>query len=201
MRLPHLETERLLIRPLTIDDLAAVVQLLDVELAEADFGSEKPASQAERAAWLQWTVLNYEQLARLYQPPYGERAVTLRTTGQLIGLVGYVPCLAPFDQYAALRPAGAQPTRLSTPEFGLYYALAPAFQRQGYAAEAAGAMIRYAFNALQLRRIIATTSYDNAASIGVMRKLGMRVERNPYPDPPWLQIVGVLNNPASQGAT
>jgi RimJ/RimL family protein N-acetyltransferase len=199
MRLPRLETERLLIRPLTMDDLAAVFQLLDVELADADFGSEKPASQAERAEHLQWTVLNYEQLARLYQPPYGERAVTLRTTGQLIGLVGYVPCLAPFDQYDALRPAGA-PTRLSSPEFGLYYALAPAFQRQGYATEAAGAMIRYAFTELKLRRIIATTTYDNAASIGVMRKLGMRIERNPYPDPPWLQIVGALDNPASRDA-
>jgi hypothetical protein len=30
-----------------------------------------------------------------------------------------------------------------------------------------------------------------------MRKLGMRIERNPYPDPFWLQIVGVLANPAA----
>jgi hypothetical protein len=28
----------------------------------------------------------------------------------------------------------------------------------------------------------------------VMRKLGMRIERNPLPEPPWLQIVGVLDN-------
>lgn len=197
MHLPPLETERLLIRPLTMDDLPAIFQLLDVELAETDFGSEKLNSPDERADWLQWTVRNYEQLARLYQPPYGERAVVLKATSQLIGAVGYVPCLAPFGQYAALRPAGAPPSRLSSTEFGLYYALAPAFQRQGYASEAVGALIRYAFTELRLVRIIATTTDDNAASIAVMRKLGMRVERNPFPDPPWLQIVGVLDNPAA----
>jgi hypothetical protein len=28
----------------------------------------------------------------------------------------------------------------------------------------------------------------------VMRKLGMWVEKNPRPEPPWLQVVGVLEN-------
>jgi hypothetical protein len=28
----------------------------------------------------------------------------------------------------------------------------------------------------------------------VMRKLGMTLARNPFPDPPWLQVVGVLQN-------
>jgi [ribosomal protein S5]-alanine N-acetyltransferase len=45
-----------------------------------------------------------------------------------------------------------------------------------------------------LRRVVATTTYDNEASMGVMRKLGMRIERNPFPDPPWLQVVGILEN-------
>ena len=43
-----------------------------------------------------------------------------------------------------------------------------------------------------MNRIVATTSYDNLASIAVMRKLSMRIERNPLPDPPWLQVVGML---------
>jgi hypothetical protein len=30
--------------------------------------------------------------------------------------------------------------------------------------------------------------------MGVMRKLGMHLERNPYPEPPWLQVVGVIEN-------
>ena len=60
-------------------------------------------------------------------------------------------------------------------------------------------MIDYAFNALTLKRIVATTTYDNAASMGVMRKLGMRVERNPRSDPPWFQVVGILENTVDSG--
>ena len=44
----------------------------------------------------------------------------------------------------------------------------------------------------RLRRVIAETDEVNAASIGVMRKLGMRIERNAIGEPPWLQVVGVL---------
>ena len=56
-------------------------------------------------------------------------------------------------------------------------------------------MVEYAFVQMQVKRVVATTTYENAASVGVMRKLGMRVERNPFPDPPWLQFVGLLENP------
>lgn len=198
MRMPILETERLLVRPLTLDDLPAVIQLLDVELHEANLGSAPVTSRAEREQWLRWTVLNYEQLARLYQPPYGERAVVLKASGALIGAVGYVPCLAPFGQLAALRPPGTAATRRYSTELGLFYALRPAYQRQGYTTEAVRALIRYAFEQLLLTRIVATTTDDNAASIAVMRKLGMRVERNPFPEPPWLQIVGVLEHSAHE---
>ncbi len=55
-------------------------------------------------------------------------------------------------------------------------------------------MVHYAFRHLRLKRIVATTTYDNTASLGVMRKLGMRVEKNPHLEPPWLQVVGVLEN-------
>ena len=52
------------------------------------------------------------------------------------------------------------------------------------------------FETMNLGRIIATTEFENTASMAVMGKLGMRIERNPAPDPPWLQVVGVLENPA-----
>ena len=78
----------------------------------------------------------------------------------------------------------------------MFYAISPAHQRRGYASEAARALVDYAFQRLNLKRVVATTNYDNAASIGVMRKLGMWVEKNPRPEPPWLQVVGVLENNA-----
>jgi ribosomal-protein-alanine N-acetyltransferase len=45
-----------------------------------------------------------------------------------------------------------------------------------------------------LRRVVAMTTYDNVASMGVMRKLGMRIERNPLDDPVWFQVVGMVEN-------
>jgi RimJ/RimL family protein N-acetyltransferase len=194
-RMPSLETARLLIRPFEIGDLDAIHQILDVELSDADFGSEGAQSLEQRRRWLQWAVMNYDQLAWLYQPPYGDRAIVLKQTGELIGAVGYVPCLAPFGLLPAFASAVDETSKhLAVAEVGLYYALAPAYQRQGYTSEAAAAMVEYAFRTMQLRRIVATTTYDNAASMGVMRRLGMQIEKNPYPDPPWLQVVGVLEN-------
>ena len=187
-----LETERLIVQPFAMDDLQDIHRILDVELAEVNWGHDETKAIDERRQWLQWTVMNYDQLTKLYQPPYGERAIVLKQTGQLIGAIGFVPCLAPFGQLPSLR--SAEGLSLYTTELGLYYALSPAYHRQGYATEAARAMTDYAFDILKLKRIVATTTYDNAASMGVMRKLGMRIERNPLSAPPWFQVVGILEN-------
>lgn len=196
MRMPELETQRLRIRELQRDDLERVHQLLDVELEAVDFGSEGPRNRADRAVWLAWTIVGYEQQARLNQPPYGERAVLDKATNELVGLVGLVPCLAPFEQLPGLTPPGQfGPAPASyTPEIGLYYAMTPRQQQQGFAAEASRALIRYGFEQLRLKRIVATTTRENTASIGVMSKLGMKVIHNPLSEPPWLQVVGVLDN-------
>ncbi len=90
-------------------------------------------------------------------------------------------------------------SRLNTPEVGLYHALGTARQGKGYATEAASALASYAFETIRLRRIVATTTYDNSASIAVMRRLGMHIECNPYPEPSWMQVVGILENPLSEG--
>ena len=55
-------------------------------------------------------------------------------------------------------------------------------------------MIDDAFTRLRLKRIIATTEYDNHASQVVMHKLGMRLEHNLPPEPHWLQVVEILEN-------
>jgi RimJ/RimL family protein N-acetyltransferase len=195
LEMPVLETQRLRIRPFMMDDLPDVHRLLDVELHDADLHTDEMETLAERAQWLQWTVLNYVQLAKLFQPPYGDRAVTLRSTGQLVGACGFVPCLNAFGQLPSFAAGECSEERgRYSAEFGLFYAISPAHQRRGYATEAAQALVDYAFRQLHLKRVVATTDCDNSASIGVMRKLGMRVEKNPYPDPPWLQVVGVVEN-------
>ncbi len=190
MQMPNLQTDRLVIRPFCADDLEAAFRILDVELADANTGTDGAQSREQRRAWLEWSVMNYEQLAYMHQPPLGDRAIELRSSGELIGACGYNPALGPY----ALLPgfaAGAGDPRRFTLEIGLYWAISPAHQRQGYASEAARALIDYAFAQLNLQRIVATTAYDNAASIAVMRKAGMRIEQNPDTEPPWFQVVGI----------
>jgi [ribosomal protein S5]-alanine N-acetyltransferase len=194
MKLPPLETPRLLIRPYTLADLEDVHRLLDQELSSAATGADRAESLDARRSWLEWTVLSYEELARLHQPPYGDRAVVLRGTGELVGQAGFVPCLNVFGQLPSLAPAGEEGEGLYSTEFGLFWAVRPAFRNQGIASEAAAALVGFAFETLRLSRVVATTTYGNAASRRVMEKLGMRIETNPRPDPPWLQVVGILEN-------
>src|SRR5439155_21972537 len=113
----------------------------------------------------------------------------------VIGACGFVPSFGPFGQLPSGKATNQQAeVHFNSPEFGLYYALSPSYQRQGYATEATRALIDYAFTQLSLKRIVATTTYGNVASMGVMRKVGMRIEKNPFPDPPWFQVVGILEN-------
>lgn len=186
-----------MIRPFTRDDLDAVHQLLDVELADINFGTEGAKARAERERWLTWTLLGYEESAKLNQPPYSDRAVVRKQTGAVIGAIGLVPCIDAFGLLPGFAPSkSGPPSRATSAEVGLFYAISLAHQRQGYAVEAAQALVDFAFRELGLGRLVAATEHDNAASIAVMRKLGMRIERNPFPEPPWLQVVGVLERAA-----
>ena len=56
---------------------------------------------------------------------------------------------------------------------------------------------RFGFGQLNLKRIIATTEFDNDRSIRMMERLGMSVARNESGEPPWFQVVGALTNPGA----
>jgi RimJ/RimL family protein N-acetyltransferase len=191
--IPILESERLRLRPFLPADLP---YLFAIKQSIGWVDAEKTAEQQllAEADYLEWCVRNERQLATLDQPPYGDRAVVLKDNNQLIGSVGLVPCV---DVYGQLPGLGGQANALATAEVGLLWLIAEAHQGQGYASEAAQTLIDYAFGAMRLQRLIATTEYDNLASQAVMRKLGMTIEHNPFPDPPWLQVVGILPNSQS----
>ncbi len=189
--MPVLETERLRIRPFQVEDLYDLHHLMrDIEWADM---AQTPAEQVEqRRQFLEWASRNHLELAKQYQPPYGDRAVVLKETESLIGVGGLVPCV---DVYEQMPYFGNQQNALATAEVGLMWAISPQHQGKGYATELAQALIRYAFQGMRLKRVIATTTYENLASQGVMRKVGMTIEQNPYPEPAWLQVVGFLPNP------
>jgi RimJ/RimL family protein N-acetyltransferase len=176
MVLAVVRTPRLAIRPLNEADRDACRSVLALSDEDA-FGR-----------WFTWAVAAPAALADLHQPPYGERAVILEETSELIGLVGLVPLLGPFSQLDGSPPGGPW-----TPELGLYWALASHRRGHGYATEAAAALSRALFTALNPERLMAATEHSNTPSQAVMRRLGMRMLMNPHPEPAWLQVVGVLD--------
>jgi ribosomal-protein-alanine N-acetyltransferase len=187
-KLDILETERLIIRPFAPDDLDDVHRVLNEAFGEADY--------AARREWLAWSVMNSTVLERLYQPPYGDRAVVLKTSNTLIGSVGLVPICGPFDKLPYFHArSSTPPSGLLTAEMGLFWALGADYRGQCYATEAGRALIAYVFDELGWKRVIATTEYANAPSVVVMKRLGMTIERNPDPTPEWFQVVGILENP------
>ncbi len=187
--MPVLHTERLEIRPLRADDLADCHQLYkDIDWNPS--GLSDAECLERRRSWLDWSIANERELARLNQPPMGERVVTDRAAGVFVGLVGLNPSLSPFGQLPSF---GATENAPSTLEIGLFWAISPSRQGAGLATEAARAVIDYMFTERRLARIVATSENDNHTSIGVMRRLGMTVETNPFPDPFYFETVGVLN--------
>jgi [ribosomal protein S5]-alanine N-acetyltransferase len=60
----------------------------------------------------------------------------------------------------------------------LGFAFLPRFRAQGYAYEAAAATLEYGRRKLGLSRIVAIVSPENHPSIQLLRKLGLRFERN-----------------------
>lgn len=85
-------------------------------------------------------------------------AVVRPETGQLIGNAGI----------------RRDPQRPWEAELG--YELAPDHWGRGYATEAAGALLAFAFGALRLHRVVAHCVADNAASARVLAKLGFQLE-------------------------
>ena len=179
--MPTLQTQRLTIRPFRADELDAVYHLFDEAIYPPG------VSRAQRAEWLYWAAANPRGLETVGQPPYGDRAVTLKD-GALVGSVGIVPIVSRIPV-----ELGGQGDRAQA-EVGLYWAIHPDHRRRGYAAEAARALVEHMFSVENLWRIIAQTSGENLASQAVMRALGMQVHQVKDPIPAWNDIIGVLEN-------
>lgn len=180
-----IHTERLHIRYYTEADLESRYQLVTQA-----FESETTHEQVQ--SWLTWTIANYQELARLYQPPYGDYAIARKDNDAVIGSVGIVQSVVPWG---VLQGQTSDEPHLISPEFGLYWGVLPAHQRNGYATEAGRAIINYLFNDWNIKQVVATTEHDNLASQKTMEKLGMTLYRNTTGKPFWCEVVGLLNHP------
>jgi RimJ/RimL family protein N-acetyltransferase len=166
-----LETERLLLRRLTPDDLENLVELdSDPEVMRHLNGGEPTPREVMRQELLP-AFLRYDD--RL--PGFGMFAAIERSSEDFLGWFG-------------LRPVQGDARRVS-----LGYRLRRAAWGRGYATEGARALIRLGFTELGVHRVIATTYQDNVASQRVMEKAGLRLVRRYRLTPADLEREGIYH--------
>lgn len=149
---PELVTERLVLRPFRASDADRVTELAGVrEIALNTLNVPHPY---ERRHAEEWIASHHGQYERRESVTY---AVTLREDGLLVGAVGLIVDAA--NEVAELG-----------------YWVGKPYWGQGYASEAARALMGWGFAHLGLHRVHASHFPRNPASGAVLRRLGMRHE-------------------------
>jgi RimJ/RimL family protein N-acetyltransferase len=169
-----IDTQRLLLRRFARKDQVDLLALAAQPSVTAVLSGRLPASEEGVSAYI--------DLQNSYQPfeqdKVFELALERKEDGRVIGLVGLI--------------------RRDHRQGEVGWALGVDYRGQGYATEAARALIDYGFNSLGLHRIHADTNSDNLPSLRVMERLGMRREAQlrscVYADGKWLDrvIYGIL---------
>ena len=147
-------TERLTLRAATADDLRAVYEI---------------RSRPDVARWMPDLPTSYDAWVLAHGQRGGvERMVVVLLDDELIGHL-YLHVEDAWSQVEVREQAhGAQA------EIG--WAFDPARQGQGYATEAVRELLRLCFDVLGVRRVVALAFADNAPSLRVMERVGMRRE-------------------------
>ena len=151
--MPEIETQRLLFRTFTPDDLHDLAAIrTDPDVMKYTLG--RPESITE----VQATLNKY--LAHWGQHGFGRWALIERQSTKLIGWCG----LSYLEETGGV-------------EIELGYGLAKCHSGKGLASEEASVTMKYGFEELGLARIVAVAWPDNIPSIRVLEKLGMQYEK------------------------
>jgi RimJ/RimL family protein N-acetyltransferase len=148
-----LRTARLRARHLHIEDAPFILQLVN-EPSWLRFIGDKGVRTLDDARG----YLRNGPLAMYEQYGYGLYLLELEADGTPIGMCGLLK-------------------RDTLPDADIGFALLPGFWGQGYAFEAAAAVLDLGRRAFDLRRVLAITSLDNDSSIRLLEKLGLQFER------------------------
>jgi RimJ/RimL family protein N-acetyltransferase len=147
---PLLETPRLWLRPMQPDDVDSLLAIFTDPEVMSSFG----VPPFDRAQMAQWVQRNLDHQSR---HGYGLFSVLLKTDGLLIGDCGL--------EWMDIE---------GVPAAELGYDVRRDYWNRGYATEAAGAVRDYAFQHLQLPRLLSLIRAGNLASQRVAEKIGMR---------------------------
>jgi len=147
-----LETERLLLRPLTRDDVDAMFAIIGDPVAMQYY--PRAFTREDAAEWVERNLRRYEN------DEHGLLAVVLKSSGEVIGDCGLSWQLADGE-----------------PVLELGYHLRRDHWGNGYATEAAHACMDHAFRVLATNRLASLIRPENAPSRRVAERNGMWAER------------------------
>lgn len=145
--IPHLQTDRLLMRGFSADDFEAYAEMMGDAEVSRHLMDGRPLTRAE--AWRQMAMFTGHWELR----GFGLWAVEERATGKFIGRIG------------CLQPEGF-------PAFEIAYTLTRSAWGRGYAREGAAAALDYARIILKRTEIASIIRPANKASIRVAESLG-----------------------------
>ena len=149
---PELETSRLTLRRLELNDAPFVMALLNEPSFIQNIGDRGVRSIEDAHRYLLAGPLEmYDRYG------FGLWHVALKS-GAPIGMCGLLK-------------------RDILPDVDVGYAFLPAYWGMGFAFEAADATLRYGARKFGLKRVVGVVSEGNEGSIRVLEKLGMRFER------------------------
>jgi len=148
-----LESERLLLRQFSTEDAEFILELLNEPSFIQNIGDRGVRTLEDARSYL----LN-GPIASYATNGFGLYLVILKATNEPIGMCGLIK-------------------RDSLEDVDIGYAFLPRFWSKGYAVESALAVKDYARNVVGLDRIVAITDPDNAGSVRVLEKIGLKFER------------------------
>jgi RimJ/RimL family protein N-acetyltransferase len=148
-----LETARLFLRRVETSDAGLFLELLN-DPAFIRFVADRGVRTTDDAVRYieEKVLLSYEKFG------FGSYVVELRDTGEPIGICGLIK-------------------RETLDDVDVGFSILRRYWGQGYATEAATAVIEYGRRKLLLPRIVAIASAENTNSINVLKKIGLRFER------------------------
>ena len=148
-----LETDRLILRQLSTEDAAFILELVNEPSFIQNIGDRGVRTLEDARAYvLRVAISSYEKNG------FGLYLVELKDSGQSIGMCGLI-------------------NRAELENVDIGYAFLPRFWLKGYAVEAAAAVKAYARDVLGLRRLVAITDPANQGSIRVLEKIGLKYEK------------------------
>lgn len=170
----RVESERLVLRRLMRSDYGFFARIHAMPEVRRYLGDGRPRSAEESRVWIERMLAVYES------SNFGHLAVVRKSDGQLIGRCGLTDLVVEANAASRTIPRGwyqrAQVPKgielTHAPDLG--YTFDPASWGHGYATEAAGCVFEYVRANLRWPRIVSVIHPDNARSLRVAERCGLR---------------------------